>query len=929
MKKIYLSLSVIALALLSTSNLNAQCASSVSAGAATNLFTNIRWTTNPIAVNKDLNTIVFAHRNSVAGFGGSSGNIRYDVSTNGGTTWTNNLGNLNPLVTSAARYPNACIYNPTGNSTPSNAYIGYLAATINGAGGWNGHVSGVRQLSGAGNTENYNQAGSTNVLIPNSLTKGAPGVYWAADAVFNGTIVTGFRIYKGTWNGSNDITWANNFTATPPLSTAFNGTAQVADYNIAFDPTGQMGWMSFLGHVTGGPTNYAYYPVFYKTTDGGASWNGPIQVDINQFPCISSLISTTNVATTAFEHDLTVDIYGNPHMITTICNGNNAYSVYFGSTHHIFDITLFNGIWNAYDVANVNAGRGTFGVGTNSVSMDMFPQISRTADGKKIFFAWTDNSGYALGSANQTPNLMSKAFDVTTWKWTPQKDFTSCNAPLNGQMLMPHIADEVLEPSGTTFKMAGVYGLFTVANDPGSTCNFNYLDNLVYNASDFSITQTPVSVSIQQGSSMLLCPAQIASLSITGSYSQVLWNNAAITNSTSVGTGSTYIVAVRNGCTLGADTIVVTGLTVNITPSNPSICIGNSTTLTASTNAPSFTWNPGGLTTSSIVITPTATTIYTLSTPGTNCMYNPTNFVTVNNLPTITISGSPSVCSGSSVTHSASGATTYSWNTGATTASVNLSPTVNTTYTVTGIDANSCVNTQTSSVTVFTSPTVAVTGSMVVCAGTQVTLTASGASTYSWTTGSSSSSITITPTVGTTTLSVTGTSTNSCLHTLPLTLAANALPTVSIGSTHTLLCSGSTASLTGSGANSYNWNTGSTNAVIAISPTTNTTYTLTGTGANGCSNTFTFTQQVSPCAGIEMFTNNNLISIYPNPNNGEFTVLTNEPVLLNIINELGQVVYAIDLKEHKSVKIKHLAPGVYFVTGTTSKNLIRSKLIVE
>jgi hypothetical protein len=929
MKKIYLSLSVTALALLSHNNLTAQCASSVSAGASTNLFTNIRWTTNPIAVNKDLNTIVFAHRNSVAGFGGSSGNIRYDVSMNGGTTWTNNIGNLNPLLTSAARYPNACIYNPTGNSVPANAYMGYLAATINGAGAWNGHVSGVRQLNGTGNTENYNQAGSTNVLIPNSLTKGAPGVYWAVDAVFNGTIVTGFRIYKGTWNGTSDITWANNFTATPPLSTAFNGTAQVADYNIAFDPTGQKGWMSFLGHVTGGPANYAYYPVFYKTTDGGASWNGPIQVDINQFPCITSLITSTNVATTAFEHDLTVDIYGNPHMITTICNGNNGYSVYFGSTHHIFDITQFNGIWNAYDVANVNAGRGTFGVGTNSISMDMFPQISRTADGKKIFFNWTDNSGYALGAANQTPNLMSKAYDVTTWKWTPTKDFTSCNGSLNGQMIVPHTADEVLEPSGTTYKMAGVYGLFTVANDPGSTCNFNYLDNLLYSSTDFSITQTPASVSIQQGSSWLLCPAAVITLSISGTYNQVLWNNASITNSTSVGTPSNYIVAVRNGCTIGADTIAVIGLTANISPASPSVCIGNSATLTANTNAASFTWSPGGSTATSIVVTPTVSTQYTLSTPGTNCVYNPTANITVNNLPTITVSGSSSLCSGTSVTHSASGASTYSWNTGALTASVNLSPTVNTTYTVTGTDVNSCVNTQTSSITIFATPTIVVTGSMVVCSGVTTTLTASGASSYSWSTGPVTSTISLTPPAGTSTIVVTGTGTNSCSKSQTLTLAANALPTVNIGSTHTLLCAGSTATLTGSGANSYNWNTGSTNTVIAVSPTINTTYTLTGTGANGCSNTFTFTQQVSACAGIEMLTNSDFISIYPNPNNGAFTIKVSEPVLLNIVNELGQIIYTIDLKEHKTVDIKELPAGVYFVTGITDKNIIRGKLIVE
>jgi hypothetical protein len=730
------------------------------------MFTLIRNSTNPIAADKNLNTIIYAHRNNTTAFGGSSGNLRYDVSTNAGVTWTNNIGVLNPILTSQARYPNAAIYNPTGNTNPSNAYIGYLASTVNTVtGAWNGQVTGVRQLNGTGNTENYNQTANTNVLIANSTVKGAPGIFWSVDAIYTASLVTGFRIYKGTWNGSNDITWATNYTCSPAFSTAFDGTVHVGDYNIAFDPTGNNGWMSFLGHVNGGPTNYAYYPVFYKTTDGGNSWTGPIQVDLNTFSCATSILTGTNVLTTAFEHDLSVDVNGNPHLLTTLCNGNNGYSVFFGSTHHMFDITQLNGVWNAYDIANVNAGRGGWGTSTtNTVTMDMEPQISRTADGSKVFFSWTDNTTYTLGAANQAPNLKSKGFDVITNKWTNVKDFTSCNVALNGTIIFPHLAAEVLEPSLNSYKLASVYAEFSVANDPSQVANFKFLDNTTFASTDFTISQPTVTVSIVEGSSWLLCPSSSASLSIVGSYNQILWSNGTITNSTSINTSGNQIVTVRNGCTLGADTMVVTSLTANLTPSTSSICYGSSTTLSVSSNAFSYTWTPANISTASISVSPTVSSIYTLTSSGNNCTYPQTVSVTVNSLPTVTANITNSViCFGNLTTLNGSGASTYTWTGGVTNATP-FSPTTTSSYTLTGTSVAGCTSTNSAvqSVTVNSLPSInASPSASMICFGQSATITASGATTYTWNTNATTSLITVTPNISTS-YTVHGTNANGC-----------------------------------------------------------------------------------------------------------------------------------------------------------------------
>ena len=133
----------------------------------------------------------------------------------------------------------------------------------------------------------------------------------------------------------------------------------------------------------------------------------------------------------------------------------------------------------------------------------------------------------------------------------------------------------------------------------------------------------------------------------------------------------------------------------------------------------------------------------------------------------------------------------------------------------------------------------------IICNGASVTLTASGTTaTYSWSTGESSTSITKSPTITTT---YTVTATNSCFsNTASVTVSVNDLPTVGITETDvsgsvnndSRICKGGSAIITATGdANSYLWSViGGTSISNTISPLTNTTYTVTGTSAAGCSN---------------------------------------------------------------------------------------------
>jgi hypothetical protein len=142
--------------------------------------------------------------------------------------------------------------------------------------------------------------------------------------------------------------------------------------------------------------------------------------------------------------------------------------------------------------------------------------------------------------------------------------------------------------------------------------------------------------------------------------------------------------------------------TVSASTSNSVICVGGSAILTASTTASTYTWNTGA-TTMTVSVSPTITSTYTLT--GTNtlsCIASAVVTVTVNALPIVSATTSNSlICVGNSAILTAStSATSYTWNTGATTMSVSVSPTVTSTYTVSVSNAAACVNTTTVMVTV-------------------------------------------------------------------------------------------------------------------------------------------------------------------------------------------------------------------------------------
>lgn len=211
------------------------------------------------------------------------------------------------------------------------------------------------------------------------------------------------------------------------------------------------------------------------------------------------------------------------------------------------------------------------------------------------------------------------------------------------------------------------------------------------------------------------------------------------------------------------------------------------------------------------------------------------NLQITNPSPTVTINASATtICSGDAVTLTANGASTYNWDNNINNG-VSFSPTTSGTYTVIGTASNGCTDTTSLNINVNPSPNVTINASATtLCQGDAVTLSGAGATTYSWN-NSITDGVAFTPN-GTSNYILTGTDPNGCSSTSQVTVNVNPLPNVVANTSSSVICQGETLTLTGSGALNYNWDNGVVDGV-AFSPTSNATYSVIGTDANGCINT--------------------------------------------------------------------------------------------
>ena len=418
-------------------------------GHAANAFGSISPRTQLDAVPA-LNTVGLIHRSTTStqtppGLG--SGYFLYDLSTDGGATFTSNIGPIYdptdtvPAAFANGRYPQGVIYNPPGNTNPMNAYWSWIGPTLTGenGGSWGSYAYGSQKLDGTGTVQRLaTQTGSNGSYyeVAEDFTKaGTSGKSFlvqgavdfnAADPAYSDTIL----VLEGTWNaGTGDYDYVERLIPFP--ATADVGVAYVS---IAFNAAGTVGYLSALSHIDfATEADTVLTLITSKTMDGGATWGPQIQVDISAIADPLLLSDPNGSYSTGFEMKTAVDMNDNLHAVMAVGPDGAGTAINTGAGDWgIMSIFTTDGgtTWDGMLLGTPQQFRGTYdptAISGSTLTEDSRPYITTTEDGEKVFYSWLDTDSTVFGTydGNAHPDLWVVGYNVTTQLATAAVNFTT------------------------------------------------------------------------------------------------------------------------------------------------------------------------------------------------------------------------------------------------------------------------------------------------------------------------------------------------------------------------------------------------------------------------------------------------------------------------------------------------------------------------
>lgn len=502
-----------------------------------------------------------------------------------------------------------------------------------------------------------------------------------------------------------------------------------------------------------------------------------------------------------------------------------------------------------------------------------------------------------------------------------------------------------------------IAGLVSITNSSaGLTAYYFYYDWEVQPITSCTSGRTSVTATIlpvptaNAGTDQAICNGSSVNLTATGGGTY-LWsqggNSAGITVTPT--TTTTYTVTVTNAqlCT-SADNIVVT---VNQNPTtnagvDQSIATGATTTLngsaTGGSGSYSYHWEPAAQLVNANIANPTTislstTTQFTLTVTDNNTSCTGTDNVNITvtggTLSCSSTASQSAICIGASTQLQAgatggSGSYTYLWSSNpagfnSTIATPTVTPTVNTTYSVTVNDGSTNANSSVS-ITVNSLPIAEAGVNQTICEGQSTNLTATGGVSYLWDNGAgSNSTVTVSPTTSTT-YTVTVTNSNSCTNTDIVTVSINPLPFSNFSFNSTDL--NVTFTNLSVGAVSYMWYFGDGGISSQFEPNYNYaadgTYQVTLIAHNNCGND-TLIQNITVAVNSISENAIDLINIYPNPSKGIISInnmgLNNSIINVNDIS--GRLLFTTKTNSSfNTLDLSCLSDGMYLLTIISSNN---------
>lgn len=533
---------------------------------------------------------------------------------------------------------------------------------------------------------------------------------------------------------------------------------------------------------------------------------------------------------------------GNPGVIESIYNetlpalvtdGNYAYFTGQTGTNSSGPFDLFVGKMDLYNPANFNSCLSLNPITVNKINLPsynsaptfnpLYLNISNTAQ--------TVNNTFLPDNCNSYIEFTADSLEVS-FPYTISPIVTG-NSP-----------DSYLWNNGSNSQNITV-------NSPGWYVLSAYYDccplitDSIYIDLNCNITESII------GSTTFCLNDNITLSLMNGSYNYT-WNDGSTNTSVSfpatIDTTITLIVVNGNCIDTLEHIIEINYNNVGIS-GQTLVCENSIVTLTAS-GANDYLWSNGSTQNSVQLLLSDTTIISVIGSSGGVCPDTAT--ITVNTLSgvyeSLIVTVNDTICSGESITLTASGSYNYLWNDGSTTNSISLTLFADTTISLIASNTN-CSDTIIQNLTVINS-SVFVAGDDTICEGENLQLIASGSVDYLWSNGSQNTIQNFTP-LQSDSIYVIGSTNGFCPDTAFFVYTVDIIPPMTING-DSIICEGESVNLTVSANSSFAWNSGDTSSIISFYPINDSIVFIYNTNSNICRDTIYFNLNVDPVANAQI-----------------------------------------------------------------------------